>query len=204
MKESEIRPKEIFEEFLKLAKKDTVTYFKDSEKLEINCPACDCSGEHSFSKDNFDYCHCNECDTLYVNPRPISETFSNYYTNSPSSKYWATTFYKKTANARREKIWKPKAIMIFDILEKEKRDDLMIIDIGGGYGIFAEEIQKLSGYPTMIIEPGPHSAEICRKKGFNVIQKFLEEVSEDDFPKSQKCFVSFELFEHLHSLLRYL
>ena len=199
MKESEIRPKKIFDKFLELAKKDTIAYFSKSDRLKIKCPACDSRGKYSFSKDNFDYCSCPECETLYVNPRPVSEAFSNYYTNSHSSKYWATTFYKKTANARRKKIWKPKAKMIFDILENEGKNDMMIIDVGGGYGIFAEEMQKLSGYQTMIIEPGPHLAEVCRKKGFHVIQKFLEKVSRDDLPKAQKCFVSFELFEHLHS-----
>ena len=56
MKESEIRPKEIFEEFLRLAKIDTKTYFENSLRVEIHCPACNSLGKYAFTKNNFDYC----------------------------------------------------------------------------------------------------------------------------------------------------
>jgi len=199
LKESEIRPKAIFDEYLRLAKIDTVTYFAHSTRTDINCPACNIVGKHAFNKNNFDYCECNICRTLYVSPRPEAKAVTDYYTNSPSSKYWAITFYKETADARREKIWKPKAKMIADELEKLYMKDCQIIDIGGGYGIFAEEIKKISTQPVMVIEPTPHLAEICRDKGFEVIEKFLETVSVNDLPNGPKCFVSFELFEHLHN-----
>ena len=74
-----------------------------------------------------------------------------------------------------------------------------IIDIGGGFGIFAEEISKLGLTPPVIIEPGPLLAKECRDKGFMVIEKFLEEVNPEDLPNGPKFFVTFELFEHLHS-----
>ena len=199
MKESEIRPKDIFDEYLRLAKADTEAFFKNSRKVTINCPACNSIGEHSFQKDSFDYCECNKCGTLYVNPRPASEAFTDYYTNSPSSKYWATTFYKKTENARREKIWKPKVDLITDVLIRENAEIFQIIDIGGGYGIFAEEMRKNNNKSVLIIEPSLHLAKICRKKGFNVIEKFLADVKIDDLSNQPKCFVSFELFEHLHN-----
>ena len=47
--------------------------------------------------------------------------------------------------------------------EKQNIIDCPIIDIGGGYGIFAEEMQKINSQSVMIIEPGPDLAEICRK-----------------------------------------
>ena len=199
MKESEIRPKEKFDQYLRLAKIDTVSFFSDVVKNEINCPSCEQLGEHSFKKDGFDYSECIQCQTLYVSPRPEEKAFLDYYTNSPSSKFWATTFYKETENIRREKIWKPKAKLILDELEKQNISDCQIIDIGGGYGIFAEEMQKISSHPVTIIEPGPHLARVCRKKGFQVVEKFLENVSISDLSDGQKCFVSFELFEHLYS-----
>jgi hypothetical protein len=199
MKEAEIRPKHIFDEYLRLAKIDTVNYFSDVNRVNINCPSCDSLGEKSFVKDGFAYCKCEHCKTLYVNPRPVEKAFADYYTVSPSSKFWATTFYKETEDARREKIWKPKAKMILDVLEKQNIIDCQIIDVGGGYGIFAEEMQKICRYPITIIEPGPNLAKVCRKKGFPVVDKFLENVSVSDLPNGQKCFVSFELFEHLYS-----
>lgn len=199
MKEAEIRPQSIFDEYLRLARKDTVDYFSGVEKLPFPCPACGGDGEPAFAKNGFDYASCPGCRTLYVSPRPREEAFTRYYTESPSSKYWATTFYKETADARREKIWKPKASLIAELLAPHGLTDRHVLDIGGGYGIFAEEMKTHGPKSVVIIEPAPHLAKICREKGFGVIQKFLEQVVPADLPDGKKAFVSFELFEHLYS-----
>lgn len=198
--EEEIRPENVFNEYLKLTAVDTKTYFENALKFKINCPACECEGDFWVTKQGFNYNLCPNCQTIYVSPRPEIEAFNAYYTDSPSTKFWATTFYKITEDARREKLWKPKAQII-----KEKILTLSflnsfeyIIDIGGGYGVFDEEIKKIINIKTIIIEPSIHLAEICKKKGFPVVQKFMEEISDEDLPEGRKCFVSFELFEHLH------
>ena len=198
MKEEEIRPQKIFDEYLRLAKQDTETYFGDAEKVSGTCPACETVGEPAFVKYGFTYETCPNCLSLFVNPRPVVEAFSKYYTESPSSKYWASTFYKETAEARREKLWKPKARLIRDILDKYAAAHHTLVDIGGGFGLFAEEIRSLCGQAPIIIEPGPHLAMACREKSLPVIQKFLEQVVPADLPAGPKTFVSFELFEHLH------
>jgi hypothetical protein len=73
-----------------------------------------------------------------------------------------------------------------------------MVDIGGGFGLFAEEIKALCGQAPVVIEPGPDLAAACREKFLPVIQKFLEEVVPADLPNGPKAFVSFELFEHLY------
>ena len=120
IKEEDIRPKKIFEEYLKLASIDTVTFFKNVKKEEINCPACGGKGKFWADKQDFSYQECPDCLSIYVNPRPPLKAFNNYYKDSPSTKFWATTFYRETENARREKIWKPKAKMILEELNKKK------------------------------------------------------------------------------------
>ncbi len=204
MKEAEIRPQDIFDEYLRLAQQDTETYFRDAKRTACNCPACEEKGEHAFKKNGFDYALCNACNTLFVSPRPEAEAFTRYYAESPSSKFWATTFYKETAEARREKLWKPKAAQIADILKFQSALNHNVIDIGGGYGIFAEEMSKLIGRPITVIEPSPHLAEACRQKGLDVVESFLEQVTPNVLPVSAKLFVSFELFEHLHSPIDFL
>lgn len=199
MKEEEIRPQQIFANYLKLCEQDTHTYFADVRRTNGTCPACGGKGEHAFSKHGFEYENCPACCTLFVNPRPAAEAFTKYYTESPSSKFWATTFYRETAAARREKLWKPKARMILETLQRYDAAAHAVVDIGGGYGLFAEEMRDLSGRPVTVIEPAPHLAEICRGKSLPVIQKFLEQVSAVELPPGPKAFVSFELFEHLHS-----
>ncbi|MCG3769021.1 MAG: Ubiquinone biosynthesis O-methyltransferase [Nitrosomonadaceae bacterium] len=151
----------------------------------------------AFSKYVFDYETCPTCHTLFVNPRPVESAFSKYYTESPSVKYWASTFYKVTSEARREKLWKPKALLIRDTLTYYDSAGHSIVDIGGGYGLFAEEMRNLTGRGPLVIEPGPNLAEACRARGLAVIEKFLEQVEPGDLPPGAKAFVSFELFEHL-------
>lgn len=199
MKEEQIRPKKIFEKYLKLSKEDIAIFFKNKPKKKINCIACKSQGKKIFVKYSFQYDFCDKCFSIYASPRPDKKYFFNYYLNSKSSKFWATTFYKETAQQRREKLWKPKALMINNIIKKFNNSaKINIIDIGGGYGLFGEEISKYYNNVT-IIEPANHLAEICKKKGLNVINKFLENLKLNDLPKGRKTFVSFELIEHLHN-----
>lgn len=204
MKEDEIRPQDIFAEYLALCEQDTFTYFADVPREEICCPACNAKGEFVFKKQGFDYTLCPQCDTLYVSPRPLPEAFARYYTESPSAKFWATTFYRETAEARRVKLWKPKALMILEVLERYSALGYTIIDVGGGYGLFAEEMGKIYSNTITVIEPGPHLAQVCRDKNLMVIEKFLEQVGDLDLPAGPRAFVSFELFEHLHAPEKFL
>lgn len=197
MKENEIRPQDIFDEYLRLTQQDVHTYFYGAAYSNIACPGCGSIGEFAFRKGGFDYEECPECLTLYVNPRPGKIAFDSYYTDSPSTRFWATTFYKETETARREKLWKPKARLIKEKMEQFLKAEI-IIDIGGGYGTFAEEIRKIVDADVLVIEPSMHLAKVCREKGLNVFEKFLEEVTPDMIPKKSKCYVSFELFEHLY------
>lgn len=204
MKEEDIRPQKIFDEYLRLAESDTQKYFNASERYPVACPACGLYGHYSFAKHGFIYEECHACQTLFVSPRPPVQAFSRYYQESESAKYWASTFYKETAEARREKLWHPKAIMVRQILERLSAEQHDLVDIGGGYGIFAEEYEKVSGKKVTVIEPGPALAQVCRNKGLHVVQGFLENISPEQLGTGAKAFVSFELFEHLHDPEKFL
>jgi hypothetical protein len=198
--EEEIRPEKVFNEYLRLTALDTVSFFGNVKKNEIVCPACGSEGNNWVTKSGFTYKLCPDCLSIFVSPRPVIDAFNSYYTDSPSTQYWATTFYKLTEAARREKLWKPKAQMVKErILKYENGSSISyIIDIGGGYGVFDEEIKKIMNIQSIIIEPSVHLANICREKGLEVIEKFMEDIKFNELPDGRKCFVSFELFEHLH------
>ena len=117
MKEKDIRPQKIFDEFLRLSKKDIDEFFSDTLRENSPCPACANFGKFAFTKNGFEFQTCSKCNTLFVNPRPSAENFAKYYQESSSSKYWATTFYKETAEARKEKLWKPKAKMVLGAIQ---------------------------------------------------------------------------------------
>lgn len=198
--EEEIRPEKVFDEYLELTRRDIVTFFDGVKRNEINCPACSGLGNLWVNKGGFSYKQCPDCLSIYVSPRPIREAFDAYYTDSPSTKYWATTFYKVTESARREKLWKPKALMVKDRIQKYQGTEPIkhIIDIGGGYGVFDEQINLIMDINPVIIEPSIHLSSVCREKGFEVIEKFMEDIEPDELPEGRRCYVSFELFEHLY------
>lgn len=207
MKEEEIRSQKLFDDYLCLAEEDARTFFSNVPRSRIPCPGCEGEGQKVFSKNGFDFEECPDCLTLFVNPRPPADAFSKYYRESKSSRLWATRFYKDTEEARREKLWKPKARMIKDALARYRVSGFSVLDIGGGYGLFAEEFKAISDQPIIVIEPAPHLAEICREKRLDVIEEFMEDVKRADLPEGGKVFVSFELFGHLQDpkeFIRYL
>ena len=204
--EEEIRPEKVFNEYLSLTNKDVVDFFGNANTVDINCPACDGKGNDWVMKQGFNYKMCPDCKSIFVSPRPVNEAFNAYYTDSPSTKYWATTFYKVTEAARREKLWKPKAQLIKERIGQHRHDNPIkcIVDIGGGYGVFDEEIKKIMDIEAVIVEPSVHLAAICRDKGFVVLEKFMEDIQPNELPVGRKCFVSFELFEHLYDASKFL
>ncbi|MDQ1327741.1 MAG: hypothetical protein QG641_1024 [Candidatus Poribacteria bacterium] len=199
MKEEEIRPQKLFDELLRLNREDISIYFSNANREKINCPACNEKGVYSFTKDGFDFDECEKCKSLYVSPRPEKSAFENYYTDSQSTKFWATTFYKATQENRREMLWKPKAKLIHTVLQKFSSDVETIVDIGGGYGVFMEEYLKIHTLNHLVIEPSKFLSSICREKNLNVNEKFLEDIQQNELPNGKKVYVSFELFEHLHT-----
>lgn len=200
IKEEDIRPEKIFNDYLQLTQQDVVTFFGNVETSEIPCPSCGSSGEVWVTKQKFTYKKCSSCFTIYVSPRPAKEAFDAYYTDSPSTKFWATTFYKVTEDARREKLWKPKAMMIKERIANFQGNHPVecIVDIGGGYGVFDEEIKKIMNIRCLVIEPSVHLAAVCKDKELETIEKFMEDITPEELPPGKNCFVSFELFEHLY------
>lgn len=205
MKEEEIRPAALFNQYLSLAEKDVTTYFNNATRESIPCPACG-SDLHSsqFVKHGFTYVECQNCMTLFVNPRPDADAFSRYYINSPSVKFWATHFYRETEKARRELIIRPKAMMVRKLLDKYIDHSLqrpIVIDIGAGYGVFCEELASLPGisFSIMGIEPAISLQEVCRERKIQIIPKFFENVTKKDLKGGQcAAATSFELLEHLY------
>jgi 2-polyprenyl-3-methyl-5-hydroxy-6-metoxy-1,4-benzoquinol methylase len=210
MKEREIRPEGLFDEFLRLAEQDVKTFFGDAGFHRIPCPACNNDDTvAAFNKKGFDYEVCPRCRTLFVNPRPDEEAFERYYREAPSVKFWATTFYRETESARRESIFKPRAKLVHDKVREFADIDGVkwLADIGAGYGIFCEEASKVfPGHMEVVaIEPSPDLAGICVKKGLKVINKFLGDVDAGDLDAGDNgVLTSFELFEHLHTPEKFL
>jgi SAM-dependent methyltransferase len=198
MKENDIRNPNVHESYLKLVHADSLRFFSDDCQLEtVNCPCCGSNAhDKEFEKFGFTYVSCSRCRTLFTNPRPKLQPLEKFYTIAESSRFWVDKFFKPVAEARREKIFKPRANLLRKTLDGKR--NLLIGDIGAGFGLFLEELRKLLPNNKYIsIEPSPEMAEICRSKGIEVLEEIIEKVDCNQYSFDVLC--SFELFEHLHT-----
>jgi len=206
MKEHEIRPKELFNAYLTVAKKDIGIFFSDqSQYIEINCPACDSSrSTHSFNKHGMSYRTCVSCESLYMSPRPTRAMIDRFYKESESSKFWAERFFPETAEPRRAQIFRPRAEEISELIKKIGIPSPRIAaDIGAGYGLFLEELESLGSFDDIVaIEPGTQLAKTCKARGFRVIEKPVEDVLPSELKAS--LMTSFEVLEHLFAPVEFL
>ena len=201
MKEHEIRPKGIFEQYLELSRKDAEIFFDTNNRKTIPCPAC-FSEKYApaFSKQGFDYVECVQCSTLFMSPRPSLSQFEKFYVNSQSSEFWAKVFFPAVAEPRRIKIFKPRVQKILEFCKAKGLRPETALDVGAGFGIFLEELQKkqpkvqISG-----IEPSPILAEACREKGIEILETIAEKAT--NWKEKADLLTCFEVIEHVHNPL---
>jgi 2-polyprenyl-3-methyl-5-hydroxy-6-metoxy-1,4-benzoquinol methylase len=196
--EEDIRPRIVQEKFLNLAREDIARFFHNPVMITIKCYACNQDLNFSFIKHGFQYSDCKECGSIFVNPRPTIKYFNDYYKNSESSRFWASSLFKITKENRTKLIWIPRVIKLKNILNNFNLNFENIIDIGAGYGLFLDIAATEFNSNLIAIEPAPHLARIILNSGHKVIEKFIEEININELPSTGKLFVSFEMFEHLH------
>lgn len=202
-KEQDIRPQALMDKYIDSSISDIKDFFKGPRE-DINCPACEnVDSSYMFSKNKFAYSECNNCNSIFLSQRPTLDEFEQYYKNSASAKFWATEFFPRVAEARREKIFKPRAERIFGIINSKQLPLDVITDVGAGFGLFLEEISKLSPKSKLnAVEPGENLAEVCRSKGFNVLETIAEDAKE--FHGQADLVTCFEVIEHVHSPIEFI
>ncbi len=196
MKESDIRKQEVFDEYLKIIAEDVERIFIFDRFIAVPCPACGSEQcREAFVKTGFHYVSCERCGTLFVNPRPVAEMLDKFYVDSRSERFWVDKFFAPVAEARRVKIFAPRAAYVaerFGSLEGKK-----VGDIGAGFGLFLEELQKVCpAADCLAIEPSGEMADICRGKGIESIPVFFEQIG-PEYEQAFDLLTLFELFEHL-------
>ena len=197
MKEQEIRSHTALNRYLELVQEDIARYFVDPGQFHfVDCPACN-GKKHTleFKKVGFPYVSCEACGTLFANPRPTSAMLRDFYLNASSSRYWIEEFFLPVAEARREKIFRPRAQHVAERLLASSIGT--VGDIGAGFGLFLEELSKLWPDTHMVaIEPSSKMAAICRSKGLDVAQATIEEL--EGYEGRFDVVTAFELLEHLY------
>ena len=199
MKEAEIRPKELHARLLELNRRDVERFFADRSGLvETACPACDSAEKsHAFTKLGFAYALCSRCESLYLSPRPTLATMDEFYRDAESVKFWASEFYRQTAESRRERMIRPRAQLAVRLADAFGLSSAAsFADVGPGYGLFLEEVAATGRFATISgIEPASALAALCRAKGFTIVESLVETVAEGVI--SADLLTCFEVLEHV-------
>ena len=203
MKESEIRPAEILNEYLRLSATDAVAFFPDPARfVHRPCPGCGTDAPRpAFVKNGFELSRCGGCGTLYVVSIPEDAELDAFYRDSPSQRYWASVFFPAVAEARRLKIFRPRVERLRTLLADLGVTPRRVMDVGAGTGIFLEEARTLGfGEEYVAVEPNADLAATCREKGFSTFEGFgFEAAADPSRADSADLAVSFEVIEHVAS-----
>jgi SAM-dependent methyltransferase len=206
MREADIRPLDLFRAYLDRVRVDARRLLESkAEFVEVACPGCAAEdATPAFDTDGYRWNECRACQSLFVSPRPSPEALRRFYTDSEAVRFWTGSFFKETAEARRERMFRPRARDVATLLEGTgRRGDAVLVDIGSGYGLFLEEVARLGVCRTVVgIEPAGELAEVCRGKGFPVIEAFVETLPAGA-PRADLV-TAYEVLEHTFDPLAFL
>jgi len=201
MREEDIRPRALLNEYLRLSAEDAERFFPDPALLERDvCPGCGSEqAEAKFIKNGFSYVACTACRTLYANPRPTPDQLSAFYRDSRSARFWAKTFFPAVAEVRRREIFAPRAARALALAQEFGPPPQTVVDVGAGIGLFLHELQRLApALHLRAVEPGLDAAESCRDIGIKVYEGFADEAArQPGWAASADLATCFEVIEHL-------
>jgi len=199
LRENEIRPDKYAQEQARLFRQDVASLVKKKKQfIMVNCPACNKRDYQKYCKKyTLDYVLCNNCQTVFINPRPTPAILDDFYQNSKNYKFWNKYIFPSSEGARRKKVFRPRAQLVRDLCKKYSNRKGTILEIGAGFGTFCEEIKRFKLFKRVIaVEPTPDLAATCRKRGIETIEERIEDTVIND---KVDVVVSFEVIEHLFS-----
>lgn len=199
MREDDIRPKALLDEFFRKLKHDAERLARRRASfVDVACPMCGAGrAAHAFDKDGFPYAECGGCGSLFASPRPDAAALADYMAHSEAVEFWSTHFYRQTADARRAQIFRPRAELAARLAQQGLvRADGRLADVGAGYGLFLEEARTIGAFGHLVgIEPDPRLAAICRESGFDVAERAVEDIGAGDLHAD--LVTAFEVLEHV-------
>lgn len=199
--EKEIRPSEFSEKHQKVLLEDIkMLNSKKDEFVEIPCPACNTNENNfQFSKNNFNYVLCRNCQTTFMNPRPTNQILKWFYKNSKNYEFWNNTIYPSSEESRKKNIILPRVNQTLDFCKKYNILTDSLLEIGAGFGTFCSELQSKKIFNRIVaVEPTPNLASTCREKNIEVIELPIEDIQLSSSTNFDVV-VNFEVIEHLFS-----
>ena len=144
------------------------------------------------------YQTCGTCGTLYISPRPSLEVLEWFYSGSTNYAFYNAHIFPASEQARRSKIFRPRARRLRDICSNWQVQGGTLIEVGAGFGTFCQEVRELGPFDRLVaVEPTPDLAASCRARGLEVVERPVEQI--DFGAQAVDVIASFEVIEHLFS-----
>jgi len=171
-REKDIRPGIETVEYLSLVAKDAQAFF-DDHLTYIACPAC-LTEKYSkvFRRFGFDYVECEECRTVFMNPRPGQDVIDEYFKRSEAAKFWTKKFLKASELSRKDHIYSPRLNWVLGAVRDNNIIVKRYLDVFSKYSEILEGLKKRiffdEGYsycPVVVSE---------KVEGFRIIHDFSQ------------------------------
>ena len=198
--ENDIRPKMLDEGKLEALEADLERLHLLREKfISVPCPACESEKSvFEFEKFEFLFQRCQECQTVFMNPRATPQILEDFYSGSILYEYWDKYIFPASKSARMEHVFRPRVKKIIEICKKWEIKPDLLVEVGAAGGMFCEEAIKSNFFGRVVgVEPGKVQAETCRSKGIEVFESTLEGL--EGFEEKAQIVTSFETIEHVFS-----
>lgn len=195
LKENEIRPR------IDTNYNREVLYYSDLHNFEkfkknfqcVDCVSCKSKNHYMISKKNgFIFRKCDECQTVFISPRPGPEELEWWYTHSEHVAH-SQEILEKTADTRMM-IYNDRIKKLFSRITVPVKS---VLEIGCGTGNFLQRIREIKPELTVTgIELSPDAVRLTKKKGLNCCHSSAEEFAEKTGSKYD-LILGFEVLEHV-------
>jgi len=172
LKESDIRPENVYNKYKEFLAKDIQKYFSDpSVMIKVDCPGCsDSKPEFMFNRIGFDYYACNKCGTFFVSPRPTEAELRSFYKNSSAGIFLREVFLGKTLKSRSKKVFSYRIQWIIGLVEEYLPGAKVFLDYSTRYPTFLRELANTGLFESIIsVSPECYGQEDSFPKDLEII-----------------------------------
>ncbi|UCF60781.1 MAG: methyltransferase domain-containing protein [Anaerolineaceae bacterium] len=207
LREAQIRPDSGFNTYIELLERDLEVFLADTVLVELDvCPACGSPDAFpDFEKMRISYVRCGQCRTCYASPRPEMEALDQFYAESDAIQYWNSSVAERTASARKQYIFSPRATWVLETAGVHQQEDGLLVDFYTKYPVYLEELKTKGSFSRILIrKPAVSIDELVAVEGFEVANKIEEGTVSvvAAFEVIERLFDPLAFMQHIHRLLR--
>ncbi len=152
LKESDIRPENIYNEYKEILNRDIQKYFSDPSALtKIDCPGCsDKNSEFAFDKMGLTYRACHKCGSLFVSPRPSDDALRYFYKNSNAGIFVRKIVLENMSEARSKQIFSYRIQWVMGLIEEYNPDANIYLDYATKYPTLLKQLNSTGLFKSIV------------------------------------------------------